>query len=74
MKAYYRKAFLLVADAVLVNLSLYMALLLRFDGNIPVNYINIMIKSAAILTIIKIGTYYFYRLYSSLWSMPALMS
>lgn len=72
MKAYYRKAFLLVADAVLVNLSLYMALLLRFDGNIPVNYINIMIKSAAILTIIKIGTYYFYRLYSSLWKYASI--
>ncbi len=72
MKSYSRKTMLIVTDIILVNLALYIALLLRFDGKIQLQYINIYKETFMLLTLIKVATYGVFSLYKSLWSYASI--
>lgn len=72
MKANVRKILLLVLDIILVNMCIYVALIFRFDGNIPKQYIDIFINTLIYLTIIKIAIYYIFGLYRSLWRYASI--
>ena len=72
MKAYGRKTILIITDIILINLALYMALLLRFDGKIMPQYITIYKDTFIVLTMIKIVTYGVLGLYKSLWSYASI--
>lgn len=72
MKAYGRKTILIITDIILINLALYMALLLRFDGKIMPQYIIIYKDTFIVLTLIKILTYGILGLYKSLWSYASI--
>ena len=72
MKAYGRKTILIVTDIALINLALYIALLLRFDGKIMPQYITIYKETFIILSMIKIATYGVLGLYKSLWSYASI--
>ncbi|NLD46861.1 MAG: polysaccharide biosynthesis protein [Clostridiaceae bacterium] len=60
---------LIVVDAVLVNISLILAYILRFDkfSKIEPRYVEHMLKLAIIATIVKLVTFILFRLYNSLW-------
>lgn len=72
MKLFIRKVFFLTADVVLVNIAIYIALLLRFDGVIPEKFINIYTSTLIYMTIIKIISYYLFGLYRSLWKYASI--
>lgn len=72
MKSFSRKTFLIISDIVLINLALYIALLLRFDGKIMPQYIRIFKETFLVLTLIKIATYWVLGLYKSLWSYASI--
>jgi len=66
LKAYNKKLLLLIIDAVLINLAVYIALIFRFDGKIPMQYIQIFENSFIYMTLIEVIIYYFIGLYKSL--------
>lgn len=72
MKAYSRKAFLLITDIALFSIGLYLALTIRFDGDIPVIYQRAFYSTYSILVILNIFIYYLFGLYTSLWSYASI--
>ncbi|MDD4835334.1 MAG: nucleoside-diphosphate sugar epimerase/dehydratase [Lutispora sp.] len=72
MKTYSRKAALLLVDIAIINFSLYIALIFRFDAAIPTNYLNIYLHSFVALTFIKIIIFMTFGLYTSLWRYASI--
>jgi FlaA1/EpsC-like NDP-sugar epimerase len=72
MKAYSRKAFLLITDILLLNIAIYLALLIRFEGEIPEQYINVFLDTNMLLTIFNIAIFYMFGLYTSLWTYASI--
>lgn len=72
MLIYTRKMLLLLGDIILVNLAAYLALLIRFETNIPVQYLNIFLHSSIIVTVIKITIFFLFGLYNSLWRYASI--
>ncbi|MGB7604962.1 MAG: nucleoside-diphosphate sugar epimerase/dehydratase [Lutisporaceae bacterium] len=72
MKSYSRKAMLLLTDILLVNLAVFFALYIRFEGTIPANYLDVFIKTHIMITIIKIFINKVFGLYTSLWSYASI--
>lgn len=60
---------LIVIDAVLVNISLILAYILRFDSfdKIEPRFMEHMLKLAVISTLVKLATFILFKLYNSLW-------
>lgn len=68
MIRYTRILFLVVVDALLINIATIFSLMLRFENYIiPDNFLDIYINSFIIVTIIKLIIYYKIGLYKSLW-------
>lgn len=63
---------LLLTDILLVNLAVFFALYIRFEGAIPANYLHIFIKTHIMITIIKIFINKVFGLYTSLWSYASI--
>ncbi len=72
MQAYIRKLFLLVTDILFINLSFYLALLIRFEFVIPKEYYDLFLKSVLFMTIIQIVVFYLFGLYRSLWEYASI--
>ncbi len=72
MKSYSRKAVLLLIDAAVVNICLYLSLLIRFEGIIPIEFYNIFLHSFIILTLIKLVIFKMFGLYTSLWRYASI--
>ncbi|AFA48863.1 polysaccharide biosynthesis protein [Acetobacterium woodii] len=67
-----RQLFLVVTDILLVNIAFLLALLLHYEGHIPIAIRTIYLNSFIILTIGKILIYRYFELYSSLWSYASV--
>lgn len=67
-----RKILLIITDIILVNLSYYFSLLLRFDANIPSEYISLYLNNSLKITIIAILSFSIFRLYKSLWRYASI--
>lgn len=63
-----RIAFFVAADIFFIALSVWLAFLLRFDGNIPGQYDPFIIRIIALAVIFTIPIFYFRKLYSFSWS------
>lgn len=61
------KLILIICDILMINLSFFATLLLRFDGVIPNIYLNFYANSALVLTTVSILIFALGRLYRSLW-------
>lgn len=72
MKAYSRKAFLLVTDILLLNLAIFLALFIRFEGTIQAQYLNYFVNTSLFLTIFNIIVFYLFGLYTSLWTYASI--
>jgi len=76
MKQKIRANGLIAIDVFLVNISLVIAYLLRFDlnyANIPERFIEPLVKLAVISTVVKLITYAVMKLYNSLWKYAEYM-
>lgn len=67
-----RTTYLIITDVILVNLAFYLSYYLRFDTNIPGEFLEVYLKNLAILTAIKITIYAGFKLYKSLWQYASV--
>jgi len=67
-----RTAVLLVIDVLAINLALFLALWLRFDGVIAPEHINNVLGLAPLATCIYIISFYYFRLYKRLWQYASI--
>ncbi|OEF96837.1 polysaccharide biosynthesis protein [Desulfuribacillus alkaliarsenatis] len=67
-----RIAVLMLVDAVLINIALYSALLLRFDGHIPSNFIEGQMILAPIFTMVFLLAFFAFGLYNRLWEYASI--
>ncbi len=58
---------LAIGDFLLISAAVFISLFLRFEGNIPEQYVRVFIASIPIVTLLKIFIYYLLGIYSSLW-------
>ncbi len=64
-----RMTFFIVGDILLIILSVYLAFLLRFDANIPSQYLQGIIPATALLTLVfTLPIFYFQKLYFFTWA------
>jgi FlaA1/EpsC-like NDP-sugar epimerase len=62
---------LIFVDAVLINLSVYLTLLLRFDASIPAEYIRHLVLLGPLVTVVTITFMFGLKLYDRIWGTPA---
>lgn len=70
MKYKIRVGLLLVLDFILISISLIMAYFLRFElnvQNIPERFLNEIPQLIVIVIIVKVSSFFVFKLYSSLW-------
>nr|WP_238442387.1 nucleoside-diphosphate sugar epimerase/dehydratase [Desulfofalx alkaliphila] len=67
-----RKVILMATDVILINIAIYGALLIRFDGAIPGQYIDAYINLAPFFTLIVIAVFYLAGLYNRLWQYASI--
>lgn len=66
-------SFLLVlADSCIVAIVPFIALFIRFEGIIPTNYLNIMLKVTPVVLSVRIVTFYLFGLYKRLWRYASI--
>lgn len=67
MKRYAQLAILIAVDALTIVLALYLALYLRFEGNIPLVNLSFVSGLIPVLVPAQILIYFYFGLYSRLW-------
>jgi len=68
-----RTLFFLISDVVLISLSFYLAFLLRFEGQIPIQYFEGNIQAAIFLALFFcIPIFYLYKLYHFTWAYVSM--
>jgi FlaA1/EpsC-like NDP-sugar epimerase len=76
MKQRVKSGFLLILDVLLINISLISAYYLKFEGQFEASgfkgFQNYIIQVAIIATVVKIISYFFFKLYSSLWKYASI--
>ncbi|MEW6130576.1 MAG: hypothetical protein AB1757_26310 [Acidobacteriota bacterium] len=65
--SYKRRIFEVLLDLVLVALAYYGAYLLRFDGEIPEQQMEILLKTLPILMLVQMAVFWFTGVYRGLW-------
>ena len=72
MNKMYRVLLLMTIDIILVNIGLYSALLIRFDGNVPLEFIDSFYNLAPIFTVSYLICFYFFELYKRMWKYASI--
>jgi len=67
-----RTPLMVLIDAILINIAFYSALLLRFDGKIPNEYIHNFLNLSPYITATGIAALIFLRLYSRIWEYASI--
>jgi len=63
-----RVLFFLIGDSLLIVASVYLSFLLRFDGEIPLEYFPVIQKFALLAVIFLLPIFFFEKLYSFTWA------
>ncbi|HHX77337.1 MAG TPA: polysaccharide biosynthesis protein, partial [Firmicutes bacterium] len=67
------KIILCLADGLFINASFFIALVLRFEGNIPGSYLGLYADKAVIITAISLLIYWLMGLYKKLWRYASIL-
>lgn len=67
-----RQFVFLLCDAALVNLSLIVALLLRFDFHVPLNYLELFYSTFILITILNLVVFHLFGFYKKLWQYASI--
>ncbi|MBC7074984.1 MAG: polysaccharide biosynthesis protein [Syntrophomonadaceae bacterium] len=67
-----RYILMLFVDAVLINLAVYVALLLRFDGVIPGQYVDAFVKLMPVITITILVFFTGLKMYRRIWEYASI--
>lgn len=62
----------MLIDALIVNISLFGSLLIRFDWAIPLNYLQLVNKYALLFTIISLACFAMFGLYKRVWQYASI--
>ncbi|HHT62409.1 MAG TPA: polysaccharide biosynthesis protein [Clostridia bacterium] len=68
----YRMGLLIVIDAILVNSSMIIALLIRFDGRVPLPYSENYFYNAPYVTVIVMILFFLFGLYRRAWKYASI--
>lgn len=68
----YRKYILVLIDGILVNLSYILAIYFRYEYYVFLDVVNNYEKIAIIFTIIYLTSFYFFKLYESIWNYASI--
>ncbi len=74
-KLFIRRLFLIILDAILINIASFSALFIRFDfrlGQIPTNYAEAVLSYTIVNTVTTIIIFSLFRLYNSLWKYAGI--
>lgn len=71
-KIWLRKLWLVITDAFIINISIVLSLLIRFDFLIQKEYSDNYLNSFIILTLLHIVMFYAFGLYRSLWRFAGI--
>ena len=72
MKVILRKFFLAILDIAIINISLYLSLALRFDNNIPLEYLIVFRETHIIVTIVALLSFLVFNLYNRIWKYASI--
>ncbi|MGR6836818.1 polysaccharide biosynthesis protein [Syntrophomonas erecta] len=67
-----RTAVLVILDAILISLSFYVALLIRFEGTAPSQYLLILMQMLPLFTGISLALFWTVKLYSRIWEYTSI--
>ena len=71
-KVYLRRLVLMALDALLVGVSLLIALLLRFEGRVPLEYYWLALQLVPVAILVFPAWFYIFRLYHRLWEYASV--
>lgn len=74
-RLFIRRLFLVIMDAMLINIASFLALISRFDfklGLVPTHYADAVLSYVLINTATTIIIFYIFRLYNSLWKYAGI--
>jgi FlaA1/EpsC-like NDP-sugar epimerase len=60
-------------DAILVVVSLFLSYSIRFEFQIPDNYLNTFFQTLPIVLFIKVSLFFFFRMYQGMWRYTSLV-
>lgn len=63
-----RTVFFILADAIFIAISIWLAFLIRFDGLVPSQYFNFIFETAGLAIVFTVPIFYSQGLYSFSWS------
>ena len=75
MIKYKNRIMLLIADVFLINISIILALFVRFEGAVDgqfIQYVQVYRENFILITVVKILIFYYFRLYSSIWKYASV--
>ena len=72
MKQKAKTIFLYIVDILAINAAFYIALYLRFEGNIDPQYLKVYLNNMIYLTLIKVAVFSYFKLYKSLWKYASI--
>lgn len=67
MNRQFKQAVLVLLDIIFINVSIFVAYFIKFQWLIPPAYLDIYFRSFVPITVIMIVSFYFFKLYKSLW-------
>jgi FlaA1/EpsC-like NDP-sugar epimerase len=72
MKINRERLVLMFFDVLIINLTIWLSFMIRFEGRIPVSYRNQWLYFAVLINPIRITSFYLFGLYNSLWGYSSL--
>ena len=72
MKQKAKTIFLYIVDILAINAAFYIALYLRFEGNIDPKYLKVYLNNMIYLTLVKVAVFSYFKLYKSLWKYASI--
>ena len=72
MKPTFKHLLLLLIDITLLNIALWFSFFLRYEGRIPLSFVQNWGYLALVMTIVRIACFIAFGLYQSLWSYSSL--
>lgn len=74
-RLFIRRLFLIILDAMLINIASFLAIAIRFDlrlGQVPTHYLDAVLSYTIINTVTSIIIFAIFRLYNSLWKYAGI--
>lgn len=72
VKTILRKILMVISDILIINVSLYLSLILRFESDIPHEYLTLFKQTHIIVTVIALCSFLAFNLYNRIWKYASI--